>query len=165
MDRRPSPLGPEVQRSQHAGFMGSCPCWRCCHKLGPETASRARLLLNADISCAHWAFRNRPAVIIWAQAPPLHLNRRFHIQRQREGPWRPGRCQACFRSALRGGAAAAAGGPALTCVGRQVRHDLPDVSFSRSLFGPQDCLLPQSFLLFISFFKEKWPQLLTFYLR
>ena len=37
--------------------------------------------------------------------------------------------------------------------------------FSRSLCGPQDCLLPQCFLLFFSFFKEKWPQLLTFYLR
>ncbi|XP_055393719.1 tetraspanin-14 isoform X1 [Bubalus kerabau] len=70
VDRRPSPLGPEVQRSQHAGFIGSCPCWRCRRKLGPETASCAHLLLNADISCAHRAFRNRPAVIIWAQGSP-----------------------------------------------------------------------------------------------
>ena len=106
--------------------------------------------------------------LLWSsglRAPRPHLNRWFHVQRQREGPWRPGRCQACFRSPLRGGAAAAADGPALTCVGRQVRHELPDVSFSRSLCGPQDCLLPQCFLLFFSFFKEKWPQLLTFYLR
>ena len=140
VDRRPSPLGPEVQRSQHAGFIGSCPCWRCRRKLGPETASCAHLLLNADISCAHRAFRNRPAVIIWAQGSPSTFK------------------QVVSRSA-------AADGPALTCVGRQVRHELPDVSFSRSLCGPQDCLLPQCFLLFFSFFKEKWPQLLTFYLR
>lgn len=164
VDRRPSPLGPEVQRSQHAGFMGSCPCWRCRCKQGPETASCAHPLLNVNISCAYRVFRNRPAVIIWAQGSPSAFKQVGSHSAAEGRPLggqdgaRPPSAQSFERW---NGSRCRRPGP-LTCVGRQVRHDLPDASFSRSPFGTQDCLLPQCFLLF---FKEKCPQLLTFYLR